>query len=297
MSHEHTTPHSSSSFLETLQQLLTEQASGLPPEHLQRLQHEIERILSYQATIGVMGKSGAGKSALCNALFGKEVANVSDVEAGTRTPQSIPLAGQPGNGITLLDLPGVGESLQHEANYQQLYRDLIPTLDLVLWVVKGDDRALSVDEQFYQQVLLPAMEQLQLPVIFIVSQVDKVEPCREWDWKKNHPGPYQYLNIAAKELQLCQRFRLMRNQVCAISAEEGYGLTGLVEAIISLLPHDKRWSVAREARQKTVSERAWRVTLQGLWTSLMNKVSCLTKLGRGGLGTKLALLLERWLRR
>ncbi|WP_432276299.1 GTPase [Escherichia coli] len=35
-----------------------------------------------------MGKSGAGKSSLCNALFQGEVTPVSDVHAGTREVQS-----------------------------------------------------------------------------------------------------------------------------------------------------------------------------------------------------------------
>lgn len=288
---------STRSFLQMLAELLDQHAKGLPPEHAQRLREEVARIVTYQATIGVMGKSGAGKSALCNALFGKEVAKVSDVDAGTHTPQSIPLLDPQGNGITLIDMPGVGESLHSDASYRQLYQQLIPRLDLVLWVIKGDDRALSLDEQFYQQILLPEMAQLQLPVIVVVSQVDKIEPSREWDWKLNQPGPYQYLNIAAKVLQVCQRFRLLRNQVCAVSAEEGYGLTTLVEAIITQLPHDKRWSIAREAQQGTVNEQAMQATLQGLWHSLKRRLGELARLSWDKLGEKCALLVTRWFRR
>lgn len=38
---------------------------------------------------GIMGKSGAGKSSLCNALFQGEVTPVSDVHAGTREVQRL----------------------------------------------------------------------------------------------------------------------------------------------------------------------------------------------------------------
>ncbi len=40
--------------------------------------------VSHEPVIGIMGKSGAGKSSLCNALFQGEVTPVSDVHAGTR---------------------------------------------------------------------------------------------------------------------------------------------------------------------------------------------------------------------
>lgn len=58
--------------------------------------------------------------------------------------------------VRLIDIPGVGESAERDSEYEQLYRDLLPQLDLVLWVIKGDDRAFSADEHFYKNVLLPA---------------------------------------------------------------------------------------------------------------------------------------------
>ena len=41
----------------------------------------------YQPKIGFMGKTGAGKSSLCNALFGQKICDISDVQACTRQPQ------------------------------------------------------------------------------------------------------------------------------------------------------------------------------------------------------------------
>ncbi|EGD4709034.1 hypothetical protein DUM90_22010 [Escherichia coli] len=33
------------------------------------------------------------------------------------------------------------------------YRDILLELDLVLWLIKADDRALSVDEYFWRHIL------------------------------------------------------------------------------------------------------------------------------------------------
>lgn len=69
---------------------------GFPQERIELLTERIESILSYQAKVGIFGKTGAGKSSLCNALFGEDVAEVSDVQACTRNPQEVFLNIAPG---------------------------------------------------------------------------------------------------------------------------------------------------------------------------------------------------------
>ncbi|EOA6880800.1 GTPase family protein, partial [Escherichia coli] len=89
------------------------------------------------------------------------------------------------------DLPGVGESRDRDAEYEALYRDILPELDLVLWLIKADDRALSVDEYFWRHILQCGHQQ----VLFVVTQADKTEPCHEWDMAGIQPSPAQEQNI------------------------------------------------------------------------------------------------------
>lgn len=258
---------------DTLQALFHQQESHFTKPQLNALRDRIDQVVNYHAAVGVLGKTGAGKSSLCNALFGRDVAEVSDVQACTRHPQEIDLAIKHGKGISLIDVPGVGESEQRDEEYAALYRRLLPELDLVLWVIKADDRALSVDEHVYKSVVQPLAEQHGLPVVFVVNQIDKIEPTKEWDWRRNQPSSTQARNIEAKLDAIQQQFQAPAYLACAVSAEERYGLTALVELIVRRLPQEKKWSFTREARQENVSEAARRESEQGLWDTIKQAAS------------------------
>jgi len=176
----------------------------------------------YELVIGIMGKTGTGKSSLCNALFQGEVTPISNVSACTRDVLRFRLRNGNHN-LMIVDLPGVGESEQRDREYTVLYRRILPELDLVLWVIKADDRALSVDEHFYRKVMLA----YQHRVLFVVNQADKAEPCHQWNTTSNTPSHGQQSTIEAKRSAVQQLF-LPHHPVCVVSARTGWGLDAVV---------------------------------------------------------------------
>ncbi|EEW6006726.1 TPA: S-methyl-5-thioribose-1-phosphate isomerase [Escherichia coli] len=204
--------------------------SSLPYSLSRHILEHLRKLTSHEPVIGIMGKSGAGKSSLCNALFQGEVTPVSDVHAGTREVRRFRLSGH-GHSMVITDLPGVGESRDRDAEYEALYRDILPELDLVLWLIKADDRALSVDEYFWRHILHRGHQQ----VLFVVTQADKTEPCHEWDMAGIQPSPAQAQNIREKTEAVFRLFRPV-HPVVAVSARTGWELDTLVSALMTALP-------------------------------------------------------------
>ncbi|MBX6779209.1 50S ribosome-binding GTPase [Pseudomonas aeruginosa] len=233
--------------------------------------NRVNSVLSYQPVVGVFGKTGAGKSSLCNAVFGKDVCEISDIAGCTRKPQEV-ILDIGGKGIKLLDVPGVGESNERDKEYAELYRSILPELDLVLWVIKGDDRAFSSDETFYKSLVRPYIDKGR-PFIIALNQVDKIEPFREWDESAQKPGAKQAENIEQKRMSVAKIFDLPYSCVIPVSANEKYGLVQLVEKIIEVLPADKKAIVLDSVKAENRSENSKTEAKDGLISELFNIVT------------------------
>lgn len=231
---------------------LEQEGVKVSEEQRQQINNRLAKIINYEPRIGVFGKTGVGKSSLCNALFGTDICPISDVEACTRNTQEV-LLKMGGNGIKLLDVPGVGESTSRDEEYGKLYAELLPELDLVLWLIKSDDRALASDENFYKNVVRPHIDEGK-PFFLVLNQVDKIEPFREWDEDKHEPGPRQFQNIHRKVDDVAGFFDIAPSKVIPVSANEKYNLTKLVDEFVRALPADKKITVFRAVNSEFQSK-------------------------------------------
>ncbi len=216
---------------------------SLLPHHLsQTVLNRIRQCIHYAPVIGIMGKSGAGKSSLCNALFTPPPARVSATQGCTRQPQRYPfrLASQP---LYIVDFPGIGESPSLDRVYAHLYQHWLDKLDLIVWVLRADDRAWHDDIRCYRQLISQGADPGRF--LFVLNQADKIEPCREWDVVNHQPSLHQHDNLQEKVAQVNTVFS-PAHPVLAVSAAEGFNIIRWVEALITALPDKASSGVTRQ---------------------------------------------------
>jgi len=191
-----------------------------------------------------MGKTGAGKSSLCNALFQQPICLTSDLMACTREPQRLVLTvGE--RSMTLVDLPGVGETPEKDEAYLSMYQQLLAELDLIIWVIRADDRARATDIVTHRALLNASADPSRF--LFVLSQADRVPPVPDGKEWQVLPDAEQCLSLAAISslvaVQLPSSFPVM-----PVSAHTGYNLSALVELMVHALPTRASSAVYRQLK-------------------------------------------------
>lgn len=256
--------------------LISSTLTKVLPQSLSHLHSQIERKLSalihYSPTIGLMGKTGVGKSSLCNALFQANISPVSDIHSGTHEAKYFEMQLSTRT-LTFVDLPGIGESIVSDEVYQVQYKQLLPRLDLIIWVLRADERAWLSDEITYR-FLTEQCGYDKTQFLFVLNQADKIEPCREWDTKHCKPSAAQHQNLQQKVAIVQHNFSPL-HPVIAISAKESYQLNLFAEALISALPSHASSSVVSQLQREYRTEPVEYIARQNFGQSVTETVDSL----------------------
>ncbi|WP_227745119.1 GTPase family protein [Hafnia paralvei] len=238
---------------------LKQPLSRLPGVLSDALVERLLRCVHYEPVIGIMGKTGAGKSSLCNTLFSPPPASVDAVRGCTRHVHRYQVTRGPRT-LHIADFPGIAETPEPDRQYRRLYRAWAPKLDLIVWALKADDRAWKDDIRCYRELLDAGAAPERF--LFVLTQADKMEPCREWDNANHQPSPRQAENLRAKT-ELAGTLFAAVCPVIAVSAAENYHLEQWAEALIKALPVSSSSAVFHHLNPELQTEHVQETAREG----------------------------------
>lgn len=200
----------------------------------------------------LVGRTGAGKSSLINTLFGRDTAAV-DVLPSTDTLQSYQFTNLMGESLALWDAPGYEQS--GRADLRQMVLEKAAEADLLLLVTPAPDPALQMDLTFLADIQAQVAE---LPIISIVTQVDRLRPLREWsppyDWQSGSQPKEKSIReaVAYRQEILGEVSAAILPLVTGNQEQEraAWGVTALSTAMIDEFDPAKQGRMARFLRDR-----------------------------------------------
>jgi uncharacterized protein len=214
--------------------LINKLRNVLGEKDFQRFKRVFEDELAKPPKIAVIGKAGVGKSSTINALFNLQE-NVSHNDTGTTTDSERSVVLSDGGKLSIIDMPGMGEDIQLDRKYIEIYKRVLPQSDVILYVLQANTRALEQDQKILREIVQNVAGNLNGKLVVGLNQVDKMGPG-SWNEKFNFPSPEQQDNIDRKcqdiQRKISSSLKIEVDQIEYYSATRRFRLWFLLGAII-----------------------------------------------------------------
>ncbi len=221
-------------------------AAGLSEADLRGLDAAIEAEAARTPVIVLIGETGVGKTSTLNALFNKGL-EISHAKACTQIETEV--VGDRGGPITVFDMPGVGEDVDADEQHIETYRRVLPKADVVLLILKADNRAMTHVQTTLRRLTSEGMLDPNRLVVAL-NQVDLLQPG-SWDSMINLPSLEQEHTIDARRSDVAGKLQKIASfparQIVAYSARTFYNVEGLFEAMVLACGESRAWLLADRA--------------------------------------------------
>lgn len=239
-----------------------------PKNKADELRKTIEKEMSIPPKVAVIGKSGVGKTTTINSLFDVEW-HTSESITGTTIAQKETFQLKGGGKLTVIDMPGLGDSIANDEKFMEIYREILPDVDVIFYIIQADDRGLGEDERIIKEILKCGKE-LEKKLVIGINKVDLLGENEglEWDSLSNLPSEEQERLIQQKCKDISEHFlkisKIKQDCVAYFSAITRYNLYQVLYAIImhsgnmgwkfSVCPKD--WKELADPRIRKLAEES-----------------------------------------
>lgn len=194
---------------------------------------------SERVHISFFGRRNAGKSSLVNAIAGQPVSLVSDILGTTTDPVRKSMEILPLGPVLLIDTPGIDDEGSLGEMRVSRSKEVIRETDIALLVLSAkvflEESAEALHSELCflpkrEQLLLEVFQEEHIPVMLILSQLDRLSDTEKEELKK------------AREVleQKKREYGIQSIQSCSnLSSEESANFTGseaIKNALAELLP-------------------------------------------------------------
>lgn len=186
--------------------------------------------------VAFLGKCGAGKTSLINALFGLDP-ETGRYEATTMCLQHVSTTLRTPGGeavpVEIVDTPGFAESRQTEEKYWNLYNALLPTADHLVWVVAAHPRVFRPDQEALRA--LADTIDARTGVTVAMTRADTIGPGG-WNHTAGLPSPGQLVALTEQVGNVLGKLApylpmLTEDDIVPCSTTERYALDTITEHI------------------------------------------------------------------
>lgn len=164
----------------------------------------------FRLHIGLFGRRNVGKSSILNALTRQDVSIVSDVAGTTTDPVEKPMELLPLGPVLFIDTAGIDDVGALGEMRVARTRQIFDRCDLGVIIAPADDFGP------FEEEILKALQERQIPIIIVLNKVD----------------------LGAPGQGLLDRFKAEKIPVVQTVAVSGQGIPDLREALIKHAPED-----------------------------------------------------------
>lgn len=238
---KHENPDLSGEQLQEVESHLTDEIAEMPP-----------------IAIGLIGEAGVGKTSTINSLFSTDL-EVGHAVAGTKQPRWLDVDLGERGWIRVLDMPGLGESIEADTRYTQMYFEELPRLDVLVWVIAAEHRAMRPIQEALKMLAEQFGASFTDRLVLALNKVDLIHPGPgHWQEAFNLPSEEQRGYLAQRIDAVFGTIRDVlpdwKGQLVAYSADRRWQLEDLLNAMLTTAPELRGWLLSKQAAVRDFEE-------------------------------------------